>query len=198
MPRYFIIYKPYLVLSQFTSDLGKQTLADFFDVPKDVYPVGRLDNDSEGLLLLTNDPSVNHRLLDPKFGHAREYLVQVDGSITQQAAQQLAQGVQINVDGKAYRTKPCTAKLLETPPDVAQRHPPIRVRKEIPAPWIRIVLREGKNRQVRKMCAQVGFPVLRLIRTRMENIQLGDMRPGDITELPQNLLMEGLFNGRVS
>jgi 23S rRNA pseudouridine2457 synthase len=167
MIHYFLIYKPYLVLSQFSAEPGKQSLADFFDVPRDVYPVGRLDHDSEGLLLLTNDKQLNHRLLDPGFGHEREYWVQVDGAITDEAIHQLQKGVEINVDGKRYRTKPCIASLFVTPPVVPDRNPPIRFRKEIPAQWIRMVLTEGKNRQVRKMTARTGFPTLRLIRYRI-------------------------------
>ncbi|TKK70920.1 pseudouridine synthase [Ilyomonas limi] len=183
MKRYFIIYKPYLVLSQFTSQQGQQTLADFFHVPKDVYAVGRLDYDSEGLLILTNDSALNHRLLNPAFEHERAYWVQVDGTITEQAIQQLQQGVEINIDGKMYKTKPCTARLLGNDLSVPERNPPVRFRKEIPAPWIELILREGKNRQVRKMTAKAGFPTLRLIRQRIVHIELGTMQPGDMIEL---------------
>lgn len=105
MKHYFIIYKPYYVLSQFTSQQDQKTLADFFHVPKDVYAVGRLDYDSEGLLILTNDASLNHRLLNPAFEHERAYWVQVDGTITEEAIRQLERGVEINVDGKMYKTK---------------------------------------------------------------------------------------------
>ena len=113
MNHYFIIYKPYLVLSQFSAVEKKKTLADFFEVPRDVYPVGRLDYDSEGLLLLTNDTRLNYRLLEPKFAHEREYLVQVDGAINKVAIQKLQKGVTINVEGKLYTTNPCTVSLLE-------------------------------------------------------------------------------------
>lgn len=193
MHHYFIIYKPYLVLSQFTSQLNKQTLADFFTVPKDVYPVGRLDEDSEGLLILTNDAQFNHRLLDPSFAHEREYLVQVDGGITKQAVDSLQHGIEINIDGKMYKTKNCTAELIGEELQVPLRNPPIRFRKEIPAPWIRLILTEGKNRQVRKMTAKVGFPTLRLIRSRIENLQLNNMQPGQIIELPKNTMYKKLF-----
>ncbi len=192
MNRYFIIYKPYLVLSQFTAGQSQQTLADFFTVPKDVYAVGRLDNDSEGLLLLTNDKSVNHRLLNPLFKHQREYWVQVDGAVTDAAIAQLAQGVEINIDGKMYRTKPCKAALLHDAIAAPPRTPPIRVRKEIPAPWIQLILEEGKNRQVRKMTAKVGFPTLRLIRKRIADLDLGTMQPGDLIELPQKTVYKKL------
>lgn len=192
MHRYFIIYKPYLVLSQFTSQQGQQTLADFFHVPKDMYPVGRLDYDSEGLLILTNDSSINHRLLNPQFKHERAYRVQVDGAITDDAINQLQQGVEINVDGKLYKTKPCIATYLNNAIQLPERNPPIRSRKAIPAPWIELILKEGKNRQVRKMTANVGFPTLRLIRQRIVHIELGAMQPGDIIELPEKTIYKKL------
>ena len=196
MNHYFIIYKPYLVLSQFSPVEGKKTLADFFDVPKDVYPVGRLDHDSEGLLLLTNDKQLNHRLLDPKFAHAREYWVQVDGAITHDAITALQKSVSINVDGKLYHTKPCEVFLFDEEPSLPEREPPIRFRKEIPAPWLRMILTEGKNRQVRKMTAKVGFPTLRLARYRMEGLSVEGMQPGDIKELTQNFVHQNLFYGK--
>lgn len=196
MNHYFIIYKPYLVLSQFSAVEGKQTLADFFDVPKDVYPVGRLDHDSEGLLILTNDSALNHRLLDPKFAHEREYWVQVDGAITTEAVHQLQNGVTINVNGKLYPTKPCIASVFEKDPIVPDRDPPIRFRKEIPAPWIQMILTEGKNRQVRKMTAKAGFPTLRLIRYRVEGLTLDNMQPGDMISLTQSMVYEKLFYGK--
>lgn len=192
MKHYYIIYKPYLVLSQFTTQQEQKTLADFFHVPKDVYAVGRLDYDSEGLLILTNDTTLNHRLLNPAFEHERAYRVQVDGAITNEAIRQLSQGVEINVDGKMYRTKPCTVRRLEDNIQVPERNPPIRFRKEIPAPWIEMILREGKNRQIRKMTAKVGFPTLRLIRQRIVNLELGTMQPGDMIELPQKTIYRKL------
>ncbi|MES2003906.1 MAG: pseudouridine synthase [Bacteroidota bacterium] len=198
MNRYFIIYKPYLVLSQFSVVDGKQTLADFFAVPKDVYPVGRLDNDSEGLLLLTNDATVNHRILDPKFAHEREYWVQVDGAINVLAIAQLQKGVTINVDGKLYPTKPCIVNRFDKDPVVPERDPPIRFRKEIPAPWIQLILTEGKNRQVRKMTAKAGFPTLRLIRYRMEGLTIDGLQPGDLRELDQKEVYQKLFHGKSS
>ena len=194
MRQYFIIYKPYLVLSQFSLQDGKQTLADFFNLPKDVYPVGRLDYDSEGLLILTNDRQLNHRLLNPLFAHEREYWVQVDGNIEIQAVQELQQGVIINIDGKMYGTKLCKANVFIDEPLVPLRLPPIRFRKAIPAPWLSLILTEGKNRQVRKMTAAVGFPTLRLIRYRIENITLDTMQPGDIIELSKSEMYKKLFN----
>ena len=196
MTQYFIIYKPYLVLSQFTSEKEQQNLSHFFPVPKDVYAAGRLDADSEGLLILTNDKGFNHRLLNPKFEHEREYWVQVDGAIPDVALQHLQQGVTINVDSKLYHTKPCVAKRLPDNIIVPPRNPPIRFRKEIPAPWISMTLTEGKNRQVRKMTAKVGYPTLRLIRQRIGTIELGNMQPGDIYELSQKVMYKklGLLN----
>ena len=191
---YYIIYKPYLVLSQFSAVEGKQTLADYFDVPKDVYPVGRLDYDSEGLLILTNDKQLNNRLLNPLFAHEREYWVQVDGAITKEAIEQLQKGVSINIDGKQYRTKPCKASLFEAPPIVPERNPPIRFRKEIPAPWFHLQLKEGKNRQVRRMTAAVGFPTLRLIRYRIEKLTIDHLQPGEMVAMEQKELYKLLFN----
>ncbi len=194
MNHYYIIYKPYQVLSQFSEMVQKKTLADFFKVPRDVYPVGRLDYDSEGLLLLTNDKLLNHRLLDPAFAHEREYLVQVDGAITQEAIKQLEQTVTIQVDGKPYHTKPCKASILVQEPLLPERNPSIRFRKEIPAPWIRLVLTEGKNRQVRKMTAQVGFPTLRLVRYRIGSIILENMQPGEMIKVERDTMYKKLFH----
>lgn len=146
----------------------------------------------KGLLILTNDKSLNHRLLHPSFAHERTYWVQVDGAITQDAIGQLQRGVDINIDGKLYRTKPCQATLLNDDVAVPPRTPPIRVRKEIPAPWIELVLKEGKNRQVRKMTSKVGFPTLRLLRRKIAGIDLGTMQPGDIMELPKKTIYKKL------
>jgi len=194
MNDYFLIYKPYLVLSQFSPSEGKQTLADFFDVPRDVYPVGRLDHDSEGLLLLTNDTTLNQRLLNPKQAHEREYWVQVDGAVTDAAIKQLQDGVQINVDGKTYKTRPAIVAMFNKEPIVPPRNPPIRFRKEIPAPWISITLTEGKNRQVRRMTAAVGFPTLRLIRHRIADLELGTLQPGMMVRIPRKTIYQKLFH----
>jgi len=190
---YFLIYKPFQVLSQFTSTEGKLCLKDILHVPTDVYPVGRLDYDSEGLLLITNDKSINQQLLDPLYAHQRTYWVQVDGSITEVALAQLSKGVSINVDGKIYQTKPA---ILETLPDtlsVPDRIPPIRFRKSIPTSWVAIQIIEGKNRQVRKMFAQVGFPVLRLIRAKLGKYSIDNMQPGDCLSLTTSEVQEGFF-----
>ncbi len=194
MFQYFITYKPFEVLSQFTTEEDKKTLKDYFAVAKDIYPVGRLDHDSEGLLLLTNDKNINHRLLHPGFSHEREYWVQVDGKPAQQALQQIQDGVDIKVDGKIYHTKKCIASLFETEPNVAVRNPPIRFRKEIPAPWMKLIITEGKNRQVRKMTAAIGFPTLRLIRYRIEEIELANLQPGEMIELSKKIVYKKLFH----
>ena len=131
---------------------------------------------------MTNDKKLNHRLLNPAFGHEREYWVQVDGNISQQAIDQLQLGVTINVDGKNYHTKKCKAALFTLDPTVPERNPPIRFRKNIPTSWIALTLTEGKNRQVRKMTAAVGFPTLRLIRYRIGSINIDGLMPGEIKE----------------
>ncbi len=190
---YFLIYKPFQVLSQFTSTEGKLCLKDILHVPTDVYPVGRLDYDSEGLLLITNDKSVNQQLLHPKFAHQRTYWVQVDGAITKEALAQLTKGVSINVDGKIYQTKPATLEQLPDSIEVPDRNPPIRFRKNIPTSWVSIQLTEGKNRQVRKMFAQVGFPVLRLIRAKLGKYSIQEMQPGDCLSLTAAEVQEGFF-----
>ena len=190
---YFLIYKPFQVLSQFTSTEGKLCLKDILHVPTDVYPVGRLDYDSEGLLLITNDKSINQQLLDPLYAHQRTYWVQVDGAITEAALAQLSKGVSINVDGKLYQTKPATLESLPDTIPVPERNPPIRFRKSIPTSWVAIQITEGKNRQVRKMFAQVGFPVLRLIREKLGKYSIDHMQPGDCLSLTALEVQEGFF-----
>ena len=190
---YYLIYKPYQVLSQFTSTDGKLCLKDILNVPKNVYPVGRLDYDSEGLLLLTNDTSINHQLLHPKFAHARTYWVQVDGAITNDAVEALSKGVTISVDGKIYETKKATLKILPDNLLVPERNPPIRVRKSIPTSWVSIQLTEGKNRQVRKMFASVGFPVVRLIRSQIGQFSIAQMQPSDCLSLSFEEVQNALF-----
>jgi len=198
MFRYFIIYKPYKTLSQFTSSVdNKKTLGDYFTVPKNVYPVGRLDEDSEGLLILTNDAKLNHRLLNPAFEHEREYWVQVDGEITDEAVTQMQQGLQLNIKSSLHQTKTSGVTIFDEAPAVADRVPPVRYRANIPTSWIKIILREGKNRQVRKMTAKVGFPTLRLIRYRIEDITLNDMKPGTIIELSKKPIYKKLFHGSI-
>ena len=176
---YFLLYKPYGVLPQFTDTLGRKTLKGFGPFPNDVYAVGRLDMDSEGLMLLTNDREVNYRLTEPKFEHARTYLVQVEGIPSTHALEQLRGGVMIQRE----KTKISEVRVLEHDPDLPPRTPAIRYRKTIPTSWIEITLREGRNRQVRKMTSAVGYPTLRLIRVKIGDLSLDKLRPGDSRQL---------------
>lgn len=174
---HFCFHKPYGVLSQFSSDLpGKSTLADWLDVPRDVYPIGRLDEDSEGLLLLSNDPGQNARWLSQ--GVEKEYWVQVEGIPTEEALSRLRSGVDIRINKQLHRTMPAVAERMEDP-GLQARVPPIRVRQSIPDSWLRLVIREGKNRQVRRMTAAVGFPTLRLVRWRIGPFTLKGLAPGE-------------------
>jgi 23S rRNA pseudouridine2457 synthase len=184
MFRYFIFYKPFQVLCQFSKEGDKKTLADYFpSIPKDVYPVGRLDYDSEGLLLLTNDKQLTHQLLEPKYQHERTYWVQVEGTITQEAVSKLERGVIISVNGSQYKTLPARATLFSEVPLVVERDPPIRFRKTVPDSWLSLTLFEGKNRQVRKMTASVGFPTLRLIRYSIGSMTVEGLSPGGSAEI---------------
>lgn len=179
------------MLSQFSREGDKPTLADLnYPFAKDVYPVGRLDADSEGLLLLTNDKSLNHRLLDPKFRHLRTYYVQVEGNVTDEAIRHLTAGVTISVDG-LYQTLPARIERLAEP-TLPPRNPPIRFRASIPTSWLAVTLHEGKNRQVRKMTAAVGFPTLRLVRWAIETLTADAMRPAEVREVAASELFAGL------
>lgn len=168
------------------------TLASLGAFPREVYPVGRLDKDSEGLLLITDDKWLNHHLLNPRFGHQRTYYAQVEGVPTPEALKQLKSGVTINVDGSDYKTKPALAKIIDPAPLLPERDPPIRYRASIPDTWIELTLIEGKNRQVRKMTAAVGFPTLRLVRYSMEKITISGMEVGEIRELNQETVYRAL------
>jgi 23S rRNA pseudouridine2457 synthase len=165
--------KPFGVLCQFTTHDGRPTLADYVR-QKEVYPAGRLDHDSEGLLLLTDDGVLAHRLTDPKHKQPKTYLVQVDGAVTDEAIQALCRGVVLN-DGL---TLPALAERADEPSWLWPRDPPVRFRKNIPTSWLSITLREGRNRQVRRMTAAVGFPTLRLIRVRIGAYALDDLPVG--------------------
>lgn len=189
---YYFFYKPFQVLSQFSKVPGKKTLKDFFsNIKKEVYPVGRLDYDSEGLLLLTNDKKLNHLLLNPAFMHEREYWVQVEGTPDAAALHQLQNNIVIRINGENYKTKKAHAAIMNHPPEIPERHPPIRYRKNIPVSWLSLTLCEGKNRQVRKMTAAAGYPTLRLIRHRIGKFTTAGMQPGDIVpvrhEIKQDL-----------
>ena len=170
--------KPFGVLSQFTPDHpGQRTLSEFH-FPKNVYPLGRLDRDSEGLLLLSDEPGLNTKLLDPTNAHPRTYWAQVEGEITESALEQLRAGIVI----EGQKTLSAQAKQIH--PDILPRNPPIRVRQNIPTSWLELTLHEGRNRQVRKMTASVGFPTLRLLRVAIGQFHLpNDLSPGQWREL---------------
>jgi 23S rRNA pseudouridine2457 synthase len=172
---YIVFYKPYGVLSQFTDEAGRKTLSDFGPFPKKVYPVGRLDADSEGLLLLTDDNEFKHTLLEPRFGHSRTYLVQVERIPQADALKKLQAGVTI----EGQKTKPAEVRLLQQEPDIPPRQIPIRLRKTVPTAWLELTLTEGRNRQVRKMTAAVGHPTLRLIRIAQGPLSLNGLQPGE-------------------
>jgi 23S rRNA pseudouridine2457 synthase len=175
---YLAFYKPYGVLSQFTSDNPEETLAKF-NLPKDVYACGRLDKDSEGLLLLTNDGALIERMLNPKNEKEKTYWAQVEKVPGTLDLERLRAGVLIG----DYQTKPCKVKILDPQPDIPARVPPIRKRKSIPTCWIEIILTEGKNRQVRKMTAAIGFPTLRLIRKKIGKMTLEGLCEGEFREI---------------
>ncbi len=177
--KYIVFYKPYGVLSQFTdnSDRPRPTLKEYIPIPE-VYPVGRLDLDSEGLLLLTDNGQLQNRLANPKFAHPRTYCVQIERIPHKSALDKLRSGVTI----KNYRTRPAKVRLLCTEPNLPPRIPPIRDRQSIPTCWLEMTLTEGKNRQVRRMTAAVGFPTLRLVRISIgsdsQQINLTGLKPG--------------------
>lgn len=182
--RYFVIYKPFGILSQFSGE--KDTLQSLGEFPSDVYPVGRLDKDSEGLLIITNDKQLNHYLLDPKFGHKRTYWVQVEGQVDEKALASLRQGIPIKVNGKTHITAETEAAFIDDPDAILpERDPPIRYRKNVPDSWISLTLKEGKNRQVRKMTAGVGFPTLRLVRWSIGDLDVNGFGVGEIREFDQ-------------
>ncbi len=181
-PRLLLLNKPFDVLTQFSDGEGRATLKDFVDVPG-VYAAGRLDRDSEGLLLLTNDGALQAHIADPRHKLAKTYWVQVEGSASTAQLQQLRDGVLLN-DGP---TLPAEARLLEPPPALWARNPPVRFRQHIPTNWLELVIREGRNRQVRRMTAAVGLPTLRLVRVRIGPWALDDLAPGQWREVPATL-----------
>lgn len=175
------LHKPYGMLSQFTPEPGSRwrTLADF-GLPRGVYPLGRLDADSEGLLLLSDEPGLNSRLLDPEHAHPREYWAQVERVPSPESLGRLQRG---GIDLGEFRTRPCRARLLDPTPDIPPRDPPIRYRKNVPDAWLALELTEGRNRQVRRMTAAVGHPTLRLMRVRIGAFSAPDLAPGKWREL---------------
>jgi 23S rRNA pseudouridine2457 synthase len=180
--RYLLFYKPYGVLTQFSDPdrTGHPTLKDYIQL-ENIYAAGRLDRDSEGLLLLTNHGQFQHRLCDPKYAHRRTYWVQVENIPSPAAIATLQNGVNI----QDYRTRPAQIKLLDHLPDLPDRIPPIRVRAQIPTTWLEISLTEGKNRQVRRMTAAVGCPTLRLVRVKIAHLAIAGLEPGQWRELTQ-------------
>lgn len=180
------------MLSQFTAEGNHQTLANLaFDFEKDVYPVGRLDYNSEGLLLLTNNSSVNKKMLHPSNKVSKTYYVQVEGEAQQKQIEQLRSGVTFKAKGKTYTSAPAKVAILNNI-NLPDRNPPIRYRANIPTTWLAITITEGKNRQVRKMTAAVGLPTLRLVRWSIGKVLLGTLQPGEIKQLQEHILFQKL------
>lgn len=193
MQRYFIIYKPYKMISQFVSPYKQTLLGDLdYKFPEGTQAVGRLDDDSEGLLILTTDKTLTKRLLHPEKKHKRKYIVQVEKKVEEEALKKLSSGIEILIKKKgAYLTLPCEVNLVEKP---ANLHPRAHTYKEfLPHSWLEFVLIEGKNRQIRKMCSAVRHDCKRLIRTEIENLTVGDMQPGEVREIAQQELFELLL-----
>jgi 23S rRNA pseudouridine2457 synthase len=176
--RYIVFNKPYGVLSQFTDDGHHPGLGHYLTIPG-IYPVGRLDHDSEGLLLLTDDGALAHRLADPRFKQPKRYWVQVEGVPSGQALKHLETGVVI----QGHQTRPAQVTRVSEPPGLWPRNPPIRMRLSVPDSWLSVVITEGRNRQVRRMTAAVGYPTLRLVRFGIGNLTLDELAPGDCREL---------------
>jgi 23S rRNA pseudouridine2457 synthase len=178
---YFVLYKPYGMLCQFSDPQGRPTLSSLGKFPKDMYPVGRLDFDSEGLVLLTNDNELKHRLLEPKFKHPRTYFAQVERIPDENALDKLRNGILI----EDKKTLPAKVKLLKEEPNLPPRSVPIRYRKNVPTSWIELTIYEGRNRQLRKMTAAVGHPTLRLVRIKICTLSLEKLQPGEIKTLSE-------------
>lgn len=188
MHRHFKLYKPYGYLSQFITNQQKakkkKMLGELYDFPKETMSIGRLDEDSEGLLLLSTDGKMSYAVLSTSV--EKEYFVQVDGLITNEAIEQLQVGVEIGIQGKKYRTQPCKAKKIEAP-TLPERAKKIRDERHGPTSWASITITEGKYRQVKKMTAAVGFPTLRLVRYRVDQMTIENMQAGEVQEVTQKL-----------
>jgi 23S rRNA pseudouridine2457 synthase len=183
MHHHFILHKPYGYLSQFIYELKrkKRLLGELYDFPEGTMAIGRLDEDSEGLLLLTTDGKVSEQIRSKKVD--KEYYVQVDGVITPEAIEQIKEGVEIGFNGTKYMTKPCEAFILNEIPNFGPRGKKIRDERHGPTSWASIIVNEGKFRQVRKMTAAVGFPTLRLVRVRIGNVHLNNLQAGEVKEV---------------
>lgn len=181
--RYLVLNKPFQVLTRFTDNAGRATLADFVNI-LDVYPVGRLDYDSEGLLVLTDDGALAHRLTDPRFEHPKTYLAQVERVPTEKALEALRQGIMLS-DGPC---RPAEVELLENEPVLWERDPPIRFRLTVPTAWLKITVSEGRNRQVRRMTAAIGHPCLRLVRWQTGRLTIEGLAPGQWRDLTESEL----------
>ena len=193
LKKYYLFYKPFDAVCQFSPEEGLKTLSDYIkNIPKDVYPIGRLDADSEGLLLLTNDNLVNITLLHPSQKHNKTYYAQVEGIPTAEMIAMLESGVEITVNKSKYKTLPAKVEILDFEPELPERFPPIRFRKNSPTSWISITINEGKNRQVRKMTASVGLPTLRLVRYSIEKLNIEYMKSGDMMEISQEMFYKNL------
>lgn len=191
--RYFLLNKPYGMLSQFSGEKNDRLLGECFNFPKDVYSVGRLDKDSEGLLLLTNDNALKHAVLHPDSHASKTYWVQVDGIPTMEQLHQLENGeLAIRHNGSMHSVKEASCNIIEEPA-LWERTPPIRFRANLPTSWIELQLTEGKNRQVRKMTASVGLPTLRLIRAKIGNLEIGQLQPGEVIEIDYSMAKKGLM-----
>lgn len=189
MPSYLLLNKPFQVLCQFTDTENRQTLADYIDVPN-VYSAGRLDYDSEGLLLLTDDGGLIHNMMNPKFKVPKTYLAQVEGQPSQSELHTLENGVTLK-DGL---TAPCKIELIDEPDWLWPRTPPIRERKNSPTQWIKITITEGRNRQVRRMTSHIGYPTLRLIRSHVGELFIGDLELGQYRVLNDQELKDNGIN----
>lgn len=189
MPRYVLFNKPFRVLTQFTDTQDRVTLADYIDIPE-IYSAGRLDYDSEGLLLLTDDGPLIHSMMNPRFKTPKTYCVQVEGRVTDAAITQLQKGL-ILKDGA---TRPAKARKIPPPDWLWERRPPIRERVNIPTSWLEITLTEGRNRQVRRMTAAVGFPTLRLIRKQLADLSVVNMEIGSYREVERQIIVDNGIN----
>jgi 23S rRNA pseudouridine2457 synthase len=188
--RYFIVNKPYNMLSQFTPEHDKIALSSLDKLPKDIYPIGRLDYDSEGLLLLTNDRTLNQEVLEPKNEHAKTYFVQIEGIPSSKEINSFSKGLTISVKGSKHFTLPATMERIDQPSWITERNPPVG--NKTPTCWVKITLKEGKNRQVRKMTAAINHPTLRLVRGAIENLSAEGLEAGKFIELSKNTVFKKL------